>query len=219
MTGFDLTDPDEGIGYPLATIEELDSDDVPTIGRDDADRMLRTLAYLDAENTRIGNDAGRELERIRQWRDRRQTIVARQRVWFEQALEQWTRAEHARTGTLTFNLPNGKVTLRKRTARVVVTDEAAAVAKLGDHHPAVKVARSVLLGEAKKNLAVGPASWEVENEPGMEAHALIDPATGEFIPGVYIFVASSAAADRKFSATPSDGVVDAEIVDDDEAAS
>ena len=202
-----LPDPvdalDEEVGWPLPDEDALADETVPPApGADQANRMLRSLAALEAADRMDLDIYNAEIERLKAWRDRRDAIRARQKVWFQHALEGFARAEHRRTKAVTLDLPNGKLTLRKRRATIDDNGDAD-LGELAETAPeAVRTKREVAVTAALKILLPGNPRWDsTEDRPGLTAHDVVNPATGEIVPGLTWWVPGETADDRAFKAS------------------
>jgi hypothetical protein len=122
----------EDLAADLAAFDEAEIDvhePPPTLaGQEQANRLLRRMALLDAETEAVDRLAQAEIDRINEWRTARYRTIGGQTAWLSSSLEQFMRAHHAAGGGVTLKLPNGELKLRPRTSQVVVDDGDAFVA-------------------------------------------------------------------------------------------
>lgn len=96
---------------------DLDRDPDPPQNPAEAERYLRRLARLAAEEAEVEEVYAAEVDLLTRWRDDRIASVHRAAAWLQTALDGWMRARHAEGGTKTLNLPHGTLRLRKPSSR------------------------------------------------------------------------------------------------------
>lgn len=191
--------------------DDDETGDVPTLaGTEQANRMLDRLRLLGRDAGDVRALAAAERERIDAWEADRLSGIGREVERAEKALEQFMRAHHAAGGGVTLNLPSGELKLRANKLRLVVTDDAEAVAWCEEHAPDAinrpeppapkpdKNALHKLVGDEKPLAAVETTARTDEGEIVFNLVA----EGGVVVPGV---VAVRDADERKFSVSPIGG--------------
>lgn len=136
---------------------------------------MRKLRDVQRRRAEIQTTAEREINRVQDWAAREDAKHARDADYFTSLLTVYALAQRAESGgrAKSVTTPYGTVTTRQKRGAWTV-DEAAVLAWARVHRPEiVKVAESLLLGEAKKVLAV-------------EENWVIDPASGEVVDGISV---------------------------------
>lgn len=163
-------------------------------GQQQANRLLRRLARLNADAEVVETVAADERQRIDDWVRDRMAGIDRGRRWLTATLEGFARANHAAGGGQSLKLPAGTLKLSKGRASVEV-DEA------GGELPAGLVERGLVRVAPDKaaiarELVEGP---ELGVTGGRRIFAAVDK-TGEVVEGVVF----SRPEDLTFKATPND---------------
>lgn len=172
---------------------------------DAADRILRRLALIDVEASRIQSFAEREVELIQAWARRLLAGLDRTRDWNARSLEGWARANWSKPTTgHTWKFPHGEVSLRKAQPRLTVDalDDAGLDAVAAAIPAAVKTERKVVASEIKKIATAGEPGPVVgpPDADGYQAHAVMT-AAGERVPGATLLVPTRLS----FGAKPAEG--------------
>lgn len=105
--------------------DEIPAEAAPASDREEVSRLLRRLRWIDRNLAQVADDEAREKRLVGEWAERERGPWLNMRRYVMQALEGWTRAEHARTGVQTVRLPPGALELRRRRTSVEVIDERA----------------------------------------------------------------------------------------------
>jgi phage host-nuclease inhibitor protein Gam len=173
-----------------------------------ADRLLGVLRYLHRQVADVETVYQARTAELQEWRAERQNGLLNRVAHIERLLEGWTRAQHKASGgrDKTWNLPNGKLTLRQAQTRLDFHGEEDAVAgrlqdRFGD--AAIRVQRKIAKSWLKDRVIAGPVDGAFHAPPGYEARAVMAPdgdgqPTGEVIPDLILFVPTHPA----FKATP-----------------
>ncbi len=148
---------------------------------DAANRHLRRLQHLDRQADEIAATFDGEIRRLQEMKADRLDIIARQRGWFEQALELYHRARlHADPTVKTIHLPAGTLQARAQQPRWDFDDEDAFVSwcQAADRDDLLRVKVQPEKAAVKKALIV-PALDDDE-----QGHPMTDD--GEVVPGVTV---------------------------------
>lgn len=161
--------------------------------RIDGDRTaqwaMRRLADLRAEEARDAATYDAEVDKLKDWANRRHKSREWDLSFFERHLEDYARRQRAETGRKTVDLPSGVVRTTERKARVIVDDDAAFIAwaQANDRLDLLRLSTAVdkaavgkatkptadglvvvvETGEAPDGLVVEPAGIGVTVKPGM----------------------------------------------------
>lgn len=162
-TGPDLDDPTERERW------QCDSDDK-------AAWCFRKLAAIRAEKDRIKAAADAEIARIEAWRTDATSSLAHDESFFVVQLIAYRHRLEAENPNLpkTYKLPTGSLARRRNPGQTYIGDEAAFVAWAAEHCPGALTPK------------LGPVrGWDrAELEDGESA--LVNPETGEIVPGVRV---------------------------------
>lgn len=195
-----MTDLDEALGY--AVPDELTEPCEAPPDADAADRMLYSLGRLAERLREIEKLAQARIETIALWQQEESRKIKDRYDWLEQGVTGWARAVHEKDpSSKTIRLPNGQVAIRLRQPRVETYAPMLDLDLLRQTRPGW--VREKL--EPEKNAikaAVVPSKMAVDVGPeapeGYAVHHALDKATGEIVPGVYIYV----PVDKSVSVTP-----------------
>jgi hypothetical protein len=161
--------------------------------------MMRALRWVKrevAKLTRIHNSQVTELDA---WLDDRTGGLLARQAALERALEGWTRLHNVSSRAF----PAGKVALRAGVSRIEFTDPAAYIAWCETNRPALLKRPDPEVSKSNVNTAIDGATLVVAAEADFPdtsqlARQLVDPPSGQVVPGVVIVV----PRDKKFTATP-----------------
>jgi phage host-nuclease inhibitor protein Gam len=169
----------------------LDADDVPAVdawtpdGLASAEWAARRLARVRAQVDELDEQHQLWVEQLTDWYRRNVQRLHAEAAYFEERLEQFAIAERARTGVATLDLPSGVVRTTLHQPKVVVIDEAAALAWLdkavtaAQREHVIRVERTIRLTELRKVVGIGALG-------GADAPERLVPVTkdgGEIMPG------------------------------------
>lgn len=212
MTTPELTDDLDGWieqGLPF----ELDGDnpdDAHLTELADADRLLGVLRHIERRRAEVNELVLSRTTEVKRWGHAQEVLLDRRQRHVEHLLDLWVRADHARSGqrTKTWNLPNGRLTLRPRQPRVeIISDDEDRTARelAGVLGPgANRVQHRVAKDFVKAAVAAGPAlAWQdlptgKDLPAGYRAHQAVNPPTGEVLPGIILLIPDG----LRFSAKP-----------------
>lgn len=132
----DLTEydePDIDLSEPPPTLDS----------QGQADRFLRRIRMLRAQQDDVAMVAEIERDRIRRWEEDRTRTLQGNVDWLMTSVEQFMRAHHAAAGVVTLKLPNGELKLRPFRYSVVVDDAPAFVKWATENFPELVVQPAV----------------------------------------------------------------------------
>lgn len=109
----------------LSPEPELFEEPIDPGDQDAANQWLYRLRRLAIERSKAQAVARAERDRVDAWERDRVGSYDRRMEEATRMLEQWTRAHHERTGSVTVKLPNGELRLRPGRPRLEVTDDTA----------------------------------------------------------------------------------------------
>lgn len=170
-----------------------------------ADTLLWRIKRAQRELHRIGQLASARRQRIDKWEKDRSAGPKYVIAEAERQLEAIARSTLGPKET-GFSVPNGRVTLRKPSERLVVVDEAAALEYLKKRVDAGDMPVEVIRTKEEPAVAVLKAqlvapSYGEPAEGVKTAPAIVDPEAGEAVPGVQW----QTDAERGFTYKPADG--------------
>lgn len=156
-----------------------------------ADWAMQKLAAAQAEEARINKTAAEQAARIEVWRAKQVEVHQRSAAFFKHLLTDWLAQVNAdNPKTLSVALPSGSVVSRAGRVTIHVVDSEAFIDWAEVYRPSlVKVTQAPRKDEIKKVL-------QAKDVGGIEL-ALIDPDSGEIVPGVV-----AERGERTFDAVP-----------------
>lgn len=188
------------LGLPAAEIPADLTEPCPVPeDADRANRMLRSLAHLDAERDEVAEAYAREVQRLEQWREDADRPLRSASERLERALEQWGRAHGAATRKRTLKMPYGTIELRARRKRVEATTNQETLALIRKERPGLirgklEVDRTVVqsMAVAGSVLPPGDPAWEGIDPAEDEVREALMPGDegekGYVIEGVHFVV-------------------------------
>ena len=124
-TAFDVLFPDHEDDTQTAPFDDLIEEEIqpddPVIVADDlqADIQLMRLQNLQSRMDEIDDLFQKELDHLKQWKERRLEVLQNRYDFFSHSLENWLSANQEKS----VNLPHGVVAFRKQPVRVEILDE------------------------------------------------------------------------------------------------
>lgn len=207
------------LGLELHDFSDGEGEPPPLEDADQANRILRTIAYFERERQQIVDLGSAELRRLKAWTEERVATVDARIAWHARSLEGWMAGQDR----VTVKLPNGEVRTRPQQPKVVAllpengdpdaqldTLESLSIPGL------LRTTREIAASAVAKMAEPGPIVADlVSPDPDREIHCAVIPGVpavaadddplgiaadevpARTIPGVYFLVAKA----RKFGYT------------------
>ncbi|WP_415425744.1 host-nuclease inhibitor Gam family protein [Staphylococcus borealis] len=157
-------------------LENIDQDERFTVtDLDSANWVFKKLDAINSKETEINNLADKEIERIKSWKDKEVEKLQSSKEYLESLVVEYFKVEKEKDNRFKLNTPYGKVTSRKGSKVIQVSDEQDVINQLEQRgfNDYVKVTKKLNQADIKKDFNV------------TDNGTLID-ANGEVLDGAYI---------------------------------